>query len=241
MALIERPLGYSFDGHKFDGILVYDDSVTAKRPAVFMEPDWDGAGAKAVAQAKIVAGQDYVVYVADMFGDGYKPGNFDQKMAASRFVHDDIARSRARGNKAMDVFLAEGRTQNLIDPARIAGIGYCFGAGCLFDLAREGRAFKALTAFHITYPGTTDPAGAAKVKAAVLVIHGAEDPVTPRPAIHALEAELDAAKVKWQTVMFSGAVHSFCDPEAKAAPTLYDPVLAARSYVLMRNFFADHL
>jgi dienelactone hydrolase len=239
MAAVERKLGYEFEGQKFEGILVYDDSVKTRRPAVFMEPDWDGASAKAVEQAKLVAGTDYVVYVADMFGVGYRPKDQAEKMAASKFVHDDIARSRARGNKAMDMFLAEAQKLNLIDPAKVAGVGYCFGAGCLFDLAREGRDLKALVAYHITYPGTVDPAGAAKVKAAALVIHGADDPVTPRAAIHALENEFDAAKVKWQTVMFSGAVHSFCDPEAKAGPTRYDPALAAKSYKLTHDFFRE--
>ena len=62
--------------------------------------------------------------------------------------------------------------------------------------------------------------------------------VSEPTAIHALETELDAAKVKWQTVMWSGAVHSFCDPEANAGPTRYDPALAAQSYKLTHEFFA---
>jgi dienelactone hydrolase len=210
MAMREQKLGYEFEGKRYEGVLVYDDSVKTKRPAVFMEPDWDGVSAKAVAQAKLIAGTDTVVYVADMFGVGYSPKDQAEKMTASRAVHDDITLSRRRGNKAMDVFLAEG----------------------------EKLGLMGLVAYHITYPGTTDPAGAAKMKGAVLILHGAEDPVTPRAAIHALEAELDAAKVKWQSVMWSGAVHSFCDPEANAGPTRYDPALAAQSYKLTHEFFA---
>lgn len=240
--MVERKIGYEIDGKKFAGALVYDDSVKTKRPAVLMEPDWAGVGTKAMAQARAVAGKDYVVFVADVFGVGYAPKDTKEMQAASGAVHGDINLSRARGGKALDVMLAEGGRLGLIDPRKVAGIGFCFGGGILLDLARAGRDFKALAVFHITFPGTVDPAGASKVKGPVLVLHGADDPVTPRKAIAALEDELDAAKVKWQTVLFSGTVHSFTDvtatDPAAAKVQRYDPVVAKRSYAMMRDFFA---
>jgi dienelactone hydrolase len=239
-AMVERKIGYDIDGKAFEGVLVYDDAVKAKRPAILMEPDWAGVGVKAMAQAREVAGKDYVVFVADVFGVGYAPKDMKEMQAASGAVHGDIALSRARGGKAYDVMLAEGGKLGLIDPAKVAGIGFCFGGGILLDLAREGRDFKALTVFHITFPQTVDPAGAAKVKGAVLVLHGADDPVTPRKAIAALEDEFDAAKVRWQTVLFSGTVHSFTDVTATDPAAFrtqrYDPEVSKRSYAMMRDF-----
>ena len=237
--MIEQKIGYEIDGKKFAGMLVYDDSVKEKRPAVFMEPDWEGVTPKSVGQAKIIAGKDYVVFVADVFGIDYKPASVNDLMAASRAIRDDAVLSRKRGNTAMDVFLAEAGSRGLIDPAKTAGVGYCFGAGILLDLARTGRDFQAVVVFHVTFPQSADPNGPSHLKSAVLVLHGADDPVTPRPAIHALEQELDAAKVKWQTVMYSGAVHSFADPNANSGTTRYDETLATRSYALMRNFLSD--
>lgn len=240
--MVERKIGYDIDGKKFEGVLVYDDSVKTKRPAILMEPDWAGVSTKAMAQAHEVAGKAYVVFIADVFGVGYAPRDTKEMQAASGAVHGDINLSRTRGGKALEVMLAEGKKLGIIDPNKVAGIGFCFGGGILLDLAREGRDFKALTVFHITFPQTVDPAGAAKVKGAVLVLHGADDPVTPRKAIGALEEELDAAKVKWQTVLFSGTVHSFTDitatDPAAAKVQRYDAAVSKRSYALMRDFFA---
>ena len=78
------------------------------------------------------------------------------------------------------------------------------------------------------------------------MLHGADDPVTPRKAISALEDELDAAKVPWQTVLFSGTVHWFTDvtapePGFSTKVQQYDPAIAKRSYDLIREFFAAHL
>ena len=109
-------------------------------------------------------------------------------------------------------------------------------------MAREGRDFKALTLFHVSNPQPVDPACPSKIKGAVLVLHGADDPITPRKAISVLEDELDAAKVPWQAVLFSGVVHAFTDtsapvPGASPDKTRYDPVVAKRSYQMMREFF----
>ena len=240
--MVEQRIPYEIDGKKFSGALVYDDSVKGKRPAIFMEPDWAGVGTKAMAQARAVAGKHYVVFVADVFGADYAPKDVKEMQAAMNVVHGDINLSRARGGKAYDVMMAETGKRGLIDRSKIAGIGFCFGGGILLDLAREGRDFNALSVFHVTFPQSADPAGAAKIKGPVLVLHGADDPVTPRKAIAALEDELDAAKVKWQTVLFSGTVHSFTDVSATDPAGFraqrYDPVVTQRSYAMMRDFFA---
>ena len=48
-------------------MIVYDDSVKTRRPVIFMQPDWKGVDADTIAVARTVAGQDYVVLLADMF------------------------------------------------------------------------------------------------------------------------------------------------------------------------------
>ena len=40
MAEIKVP--YQVQGRSFEGVIVYDDSVKDKRPAIFMQPDWKG-------------------------------------------------------------------------------------------------------------------------------------------------------------------------------------------------------
>src|ERR1700691_3600580 len=100
--MTEHKVGYEFGGKKYEGMLVYDDSVKARRPAIFMQPDWKGVCTDTVAQARSVAGKDYVVMMADMFGVGYgdKPKTQPELAAAMRVVHDDLAFTLACGNTA---------------------------------------------------------------------------------------------------------------------------------------------
>ena len=239
--MTEKKVAYEHDGKKYEGVLVYDDSVKDKRPVIFMQPDWKGICADTIAQARTVAGKDYVVMMADMFGVGYgeKPKTYDDLMAASRAVHNDLAFTLACGGKAYAALFGEASKLGIVDASKKYAIGYCFGGGLALEQARAGADFKATVVFHITYPNPVQANTPSGIKGRVLALHGSVDPVTPKPAMDALQEELTAAKVDWQVMMFGGAVHSFCDPTANAGPTRYDEKLCRKSYAMMREFFRE--
>jgi dienelactone hydrolase len=243
LAMTEKKVPYQTKGRQFEGMIVYDDSIKAKRPAIFMQPDWKGVSADTIAQARTVAGKDYVVLMADMFGAGYgdKPKTQQELLAGMRAVHDDLAFTIACGAMAYDTLLAEANKLGLIDTGKTAAIGYCAGGGFVLEQARAGTDFKATVVFHVTNPNPVVSGTPCNIKGRVLAIHGSEDPVTPKPMMDAFEEELTKAKVDWQVMMFGGAVHSFCDPTANAGPTRYDEKLCRKSYMLMRDFFAETL
>ena len=239
--MVEKKVPYEVNGRKFEGMLVYDDSVKAKRPAIFDQPDWKGVCADTIAQARLVAGKDYVVMMADMFGVGYgdKPKSQQELRSGMLAVHNDLAFTLACGAKAYEALQAEANKLGLIDSAKKAAIGYCAGGGFALEQARAGADFKATVVFHVTNPNPVVDATPCNIEGRVLAIHGSADPITPKPAMDVLEKELSDAKVDWQVMMFGGAVHSFCDQTATGPATQYDEKLCRRSYVMMRDFFAE--
>ena len=239
--MVEKKVAYEVDGKRFEGMLVYDDSVKAKRPAIFMQPDWKGVCADTIGQARTVAGKDYVVLMADMFGAGYgdKPKTQPELAAGMRAVHDNLPFTISCGSKAYAALLAEANKAGLVDPAKIVAIGYCAGGGFALEQARAGADFRGLVVFHVTNPNPAQAGTPCNIKGRVLAIHGSADPVTPKPMMDAFEQELTGAKVDWQIMTFGGAVHSFCDPTANAGPTRYDEKLCRKSYAMMREFIAE--
>jgi dienelactone hydrolase len=242
--MTEKKVRYEVNGRQFEGMIVYDETVKTKRPAIFMQPDWKGVDKDTIGQARTVAGKDYVVLMADMFGAGYgdKPKNQDQLRAGMLAVHKDRPFTIACGGKAYETLVAEADKLGLIDTSKKVAIGYCAGGGYVLEQARAGADFKATVVFHVTNPNPVDPRAPCDIKGRVLAVHGRADPITPKPMMDALEEELTKAKVDWQVMMFGPpAVHSFCDPTASGPATQYDAKLCRKSYMLMRDFFAETL
>jgi dienelactone hydrolase len=241
--MTEKKVPYQVNGRQFEGMIVCDDSVKANRPVVFMQPDWKGVCADTIGQARTVAGKDYVVLMADMFGAGYgqRPKTPDELRTGMLSVHKDRAFTIACGGAANDALSAEANKLGLIDAAKKLAIGYCAGGGYVLEQARAGADFKAYVVFHVTNPNPVVPGTPCNIKGRVMAIHGSADPVTPKPMMDAFEEEMTKANVDWQVMMFGGAVHSFCDPTVHAGALRYDEKLCRKSYMLMRDFFTETL
>lgn len=237
-APVEREVSWRIDATDFAGTLVYDDAGPPRRPGIVMVPNWMGPTPAATAMAHRIAARDYVVLVVDMYGTAVRPANPDQAGAAAGAVRADRAVMRARINKAVDVLIAQAPTAPL-DPRRVAAVGFCFGGGTVLELARGGRDIAGVVSFH----GNLDtplPARAGAIPAAVLVLHGADDPFVPPADVDAFAREMRAAGADWQLVSYGGAVHSFAEPDA-AMPgkAEYHPLVARRAFAAMRAFLAE--
>jgi hypothetical protein len=55
--MAEKKVPYQVNGRPFEGMIVHDDSVKSKRPAIFMQPDWKGVCADTIGQARAVVGK----------------------------------------------------------------------------------------------------------------------------------------------------------------------------------------
>jgi dienelactone hydrolase len=137
-----------------------------------MAPNWMGMTEKANERGKLVAGDRYVVLVADMYGQGMRPADFGEAAQLANPLRADAAESRRRIRAALQTLIAEGRKRDLIDTRR-AAIGFCFG-GNVLELARDGADIAAAVSIHGDLK--TGPAGKGAVKAKLLVAHGAPDP-----------------------------------------------------------------
>jgi dienelactone hydrolase len=141
---------------------------------------------------------------------------------------DDPERLRARVVATFEAV----RDLPQVDGGRIGGFGYCFGGQCLMELARSGADAKALVSFHGTLP-THRPAEPGVVKAKLLIITGARDPVAPLSDVPAFQAEMDAAGADWHLTVYSQGMHAFTDAEVAKIdyPGLsYDPLLDRLSW-----------
>ena len=235
-ALVAKPVEYAVDDVKFRGHVVYDDAVGTPRPGVFMVPNWYGAGDKAVEKAKGIAKRDYVVFVADLFGESVRPADDTSALATVRQLYGDRALLQRRVVAAMDAFRGQiGKVP--VARNQFAAIGFCFGGMAVLDLARSGADLAAVVTFHGDL-STPDAALVKGIRARVLVLNGADDAMVT-PQVAGFEKEMREAKVDWQFVDFGGAVHCFTEVGADSEGCRYDARTSERAYRLMRDWLAE--
>jgi dienelactone hydrolase len=233
---------WSIGKERFSGILVYDDEDDAKRPGLVMVPNWRGVNESAVDKARRIAGDDYVVLVADVYGKDVRPKDNGEAGKAAGALRQDPPRLRERALKAVEVLKAQAGKAP-VDPARIGAVGFCFGGTTVLELARAGAPLDGIVSLHGGL-GTSLPAaaGADTVEAPVLVLNGAADKSVGQDDIVAFGKEMDAAGADWQFVNFGGAVHCFAEADAGSDPASncrYDARAARRAYRMLDDFFEE--
>ncbi|MFY1019579.1 dienelactone hydrolase family protein [Ectopseudomonas khazarica] len=237
-AVVAKAVPYEIDGEAFEGVLLYDDSVTTPRPGLLAIPNWMGVNDDTVAKAARAAGSRYVVFLADMYGKAVRPSNADEARVAATSVRADRALMRRRAQAAVEVLKAQG-DEVALDTRKLGAIGFCFGGGAVLELARSGAPLQGFVSFHGNLD-TPNPADAKNIQAPVLVLHGADDPAVPQAQVDGFVAEMKAAGVDWQLVSYGGAVHSFTDPKANVpGRNQYHPVVAARAFKVMNDLFDE--
>jgi dienelactone hydrolase len=230
---------YSVSGISCRGALVWDESVRAPRPLLLMAPNWRGVIKPAIETAQMLAGEGYAVFVADMFGEGNGPVGTENPMEFLQPFMSDVAGRRRRVAAALDTLTREADRRAIGDISRRAAIGYCFGGLNVIELARTGADMQAVVSMHGTLT-TSQPAKPGEVKAAVLAVHGADDPIAPKAERDAFEAEMTAAGARWALLTFGGVVHAFTDPqENNPGVAVYDESATRHGYALAHAFIAD--
>lgn len=240
--MVTKSVAYEQAGVKLEGCLAYDDTkVSADKPApgVLVIPEWWGLTQYPKGRAEQLAKLGYVAFAADMYGAGVT--TTDPKKAgelAGQFYGKPLMADRARAG--LDQLLATG----LVDPARVAAIGYCFGGSTVQALAYSGAPLAGIVSFHgglIPVPADA----AARNKAKILICHGAVDPFVKPEEVAAFQKSMNDGKFDYQFISYAGAVHAFTNPGADELgrlnhlPIAYNAAADQRSWAHMKVFFQE--
>jgi dienelactone hydrolase len=239
MLMKTESVKYSIGSLGCRGALIWDENADTKQPLLLMAPNWLGVVDAAIELGKWLAGEGYVVFVADMFGEGKAPKGDENPMEFLGPLIADAAETRRRIVAAFETMTMEAATRHIGDVKRRAAIGYCFGGHNVLDLARAGADVQAVVSVHGVL-ATPMPAQKGDIKAAVLVLHGAADPISPKAHRDLFEAEMDAAGARWYELIFGNVVHAYTIPGADFPPVAkYDEPATRHGYTLAHAFIAD--
>jgi len=209
------------------GYLAYDDASKERRPGVLLVHRRDGMSALTLKNAEMVARLGYVVFAPDIFG--VVPQKTEDEVAQSTRFNNDRPLMRTRAQAGFDIL----RNSPMVDPAKIAVLGYCFGGTTAVELAETGAPIVGTVTIHGSFRNFQHDA-AKNIHGRMLILHGAEDPVAPLSEVNTLIQDLREAKIGWQLELYSGTKHGFSTPK-NADEERAD----AQSKAAMARFFKD--
>jgi len=236
MKLKSEKIKYLDGDVTLQGYCAWDENIKDKRPAVLVAPDAAGCTERVRKKANQLAELGYLAFAIDMYGNGKCATTRAERAALYQPFMDNRAMLAQRINAA---FVALKKIP-LVDTARMAAIGFCFGGLCALDLARNGADIRGVVSFHglLVAP---EPAPTAAIKSKVLALHGFDDPMVPPDQVLSFAKEMTDKKVDWQVQVYGNIMHAFTNPEAndRAFGTVYDRTADQRSWVAMKDFFNE--
>ncbi len=234
-AIVTKTVKYESGGSEFLGYLAYDDSHTAKRPAILVAPEWWGLNDYAKSRARQLAELGYIAFAADLYGQGKVTTDAKQAAEWAGPFYKDRAELRRRIRAAYSTMLA----QPAVDDSKTAAIGYCFGGMAALDLARSGTDLAGIVSFHGGLAPPV-PASAEKIKARILIEQGADDSFISPEELQGFLDEMRKAGVDYRITLHGGAKHAFTNPDAGSFHVKgveYNEKADQRSWSAMKAFF----
>lgn len=221
-----------------EGFVAWDDSRTnANTPGVLVVHQWLGLTDYEQSRCKQLAQLGYVAFACDIYGKGVRPANTQEAgQMAGKYKSD-----RELYRRRLNLGLQQLQQQPGVASNKLAAIGYCFGGTGAIELARSGAQVAGIVSFHGGLDSPT-PADGQQIQAKILICHGADDPFVPKADIEAMLTEFNQAKVDWQMIAYSGAVHSFTQPMAgndTSRGAAYNAAADQRSWEAMQQFFNE--
>ncbi|MCC6508651.1 MAG: dienelactone hydrolase family protein [Pirellulaceae bacterium] len=239
MAEVQTKLVEYSDGEvKLEGFVAWDPArTTSGAPGILVVHQWLGLTEYEQTRCRQLAELGYVAFALDIYGKGVRPANTQEAGKQAGVYKKDRQLYRRRLNLGLDQLKA----QPGVAPGKLAAIGYCFGGTGALELARSGADVAGFVSFHGGLDAPT-PADAQNIKGKVLICHGNDDPFVPVAEIDAMKASFNQAKVDWQMIYYSGAVHSFTQKMAgndNSVGAAYNAKADMRSWSAMRAFFDE--
>lgn len=231
-----KTIPYRHGAVPLEGFVAWDDSQTEKRPGVLVVHEWWGLNAYARDRARQLAELGYVAFAVDMYGNGQVTTHPDQAGKWMKRVQANVKQWQSRVLKGLVVL----QGQEVVDPRKIAAIGYCFGGATVLQLAYSGADVQGVVSFHWALPFPTEEAQSTKAK--ILIAHGNADPFLNEEHVRKFRRVLDQSNFDWQMVVYAGARHSFTNPGADSHgidALKYDQRADERSWKHMQLFFNE--
>ncbi len=193
-------------GQNYQGYLAVPESTKAA-PAILLIHEWWGLNQDIKNKADEFARQGYVALAVNMYG---KPASNDP--AQARKMASAVRNNIDEAFKNLNAGIGFLKNSTMVDATRLASVGWCFGGGWSYQIAKNNLGVKA----SVIYYGRFNPEDDLATMRAKILGHFAEkDRGITLDAVNAFEAKLNTLDGTHQIFIYPNTQHGFANPNSK--------------------------
>lgn len=229
MKITTAEVAYDKGNDKVKGYLAKPADKKA-RPGLILIHEWWGLNDNIRENARAFAELGYVALAVDLY-DGEMATTPDgaRKLAGGVRKNTEVAFA----NLKQAVSYLSGLTGE-VDPARIASVGWCFGGGWSYQMAKNDLGVKA----SVIYYGRFNPADdLSRMRATILGHFGETDRGIKVDNVREFQAKLKTLKGDHMVFIYPNAGHAFANADSRN----YDKAAAETAWKRTMEFFQKHL
>ncbi len=163
--VVTRSVKYTTQGVETLGYLA-EPKISGKRPAIVLIHEWWGLNDSIKTKAREFAARGYVALAVDLY-NGKATTDRDEAGRLAGEVRGKMDQAFANLKDA----IAYLKTLDNVDPERMASIGWCFGGGWSYQIAKNNLGVKA----SVIYYGQFNPQDDLQKMRAEIIGHFAEE------------------------------------------------------------------
>lgn len=177
-------------------------------PAIVMIHEWWGLNDQVRGMARDYAAQGYAVLAVDLYnGQSATTREEAGKLASSVRGLPEPALANLK-----DALAYLGRLET-VDAERVASLGWCFGGGWSYEMAKNNLGTQA----SVIYYGRFNPEDDLAIMSANIQGHfGADDKSIPVDDVKAFQAKLATLNGEHQVFIYENAGHAFANEDSDA-------------------------
>jgi carboxymethylenebutenolidase len=225
--IVNAEVVYYQNGKNVSGYLARP-ADTQKHPGLILIHEWWGLNDNIRENARKFAELGYAALSVDLY-DGKAATTRDEARKLATGVRNNV--EGAFKNLKSAVSFIRGHAS--IDPDRVASIGWCFGGGWSYQIAKNGLGVKA----SIIYYGRFNPKDdLSKMRATILGHFGANDRGIKVDTVDEFQAKLKTLSGDHEIYIYENAGHAFANEGAR-----YNKEAADLAWKRTVTFLEKHL
>jgi dienelactone hydrolase len=230
-------ISFAEAGKNFAATIQLPQDFKTQIPLVILVHEWWGRTPYIEMRSKMLNDLGYATLAVDLFGESVMvdtPAEA-QALATPFYQNPQI------GIERLAKYVTAAKKDPHVDASKVYVIGYCFGGTQALNFARSGADVAGVVSFH---GGLAPGIPAHNVKAHILALNGAADPMVPKKEIKGFEQEMKKNKIDFKSINYAGATHAFSNPRATEIgkkykiPIAYNAKADKASWEELKKFLA---